>query len=70
MRNLRICFLSLVTLIKVFCASVSFTDGIDIASNGSNALSCMQIMLDSCDKLHKAVGVKTQEENSTYFLQK
>ena len=65
--NLGICFLSLVTLITVLCASVSLVDDADLAADGENSVSQMQMMLKLCNKLHSATGGKTQVEKTKFF---
>ena len=37
-KNLGVCFLSLVILVSILCASVSFVDDIDLAAQGNNAV--------------------------------
>ena len=40
-KNLGICFISLITLFKVLCLSISFVDNTDLATDSENAVNDM-----------------------------
>jgi len=66
-QNLGVCFLSLVTLMTVLCASVSFVDDTDLAAQGEHIVCDMQNMLNTYNKYHKATGGQIQESKSSFF---
>ena len=66
-QNLGIWFISLLTGLRLLCASISFVDDTDLVADGSNAMHKMQVMLETYNKLHTATRGKIQEQKSTFF---